>query len=359
MQLEAGYEGEFNNSDYDFTSEYFDQSQQAFVIDKAKTNRFLYDDAIHALYGTWRQSFGKFGFQAGLRAEQVYTTSNLVTLDSTMKNEYFSLFPTLHLSYKFSPMAELQLNYSRRTRRPDGDDLNPFPEYRDPRNIQAGNPRLLPEYIHSFELGCQLQNQTFSLLPSLYYRYTMNRFTQVTQVLNDSVLLTTETNLEKDQSAGMELVLSANTGEWFSAHLSGNAFYNRIDASNLGYGENKSTISWSSALMVKLNFAKSTALQMNANFNSRRLTPQGEISPSYSINMGFRQELLENSLSVVLTVSDIFQTMKREMILNTPALKQTSVNTRDSRVIYLGMTYTFGRSDKKSKEEQIKYEEGL
>ena len=357
--FEAGYAGEMNNRDMDFYGEAFDQSRKTFVKDATVSNRFLYDETIHALYATYEQSFGNFGFMTGLRAEQSIVKSNLVTLDSTISNSYFSLFPTVHFSYKLNEAAEMRLSYSRRTHRPEGDDLNPFPEYRDPRNISAGNPKLLPEYVHSVELGCKFETDQISLFPALYYRYTYDRFTSITKILNDSTLLTTRTNLASDQSLGVEVILSGNVGDILSSHASANVFFNQIDASNLGYSGSKSTTSWSGAVTLNLNATKSSMVQMNASFNSRRLTAQGENLPSYVVNAGIRQELLDGKLALVLTVADVFKTLKRTSELTTPLLDQKVINARDSRIVYFGFTYYFGSVGKKSKDESLKFDDGI
>jgi hypothetical protein len=99
--------------------------------------------------------------------------------------------------------------------------------------------------------------------------------------------------------------------------------------------------------------------QLNAIYNSARLTPQGEYAPSYVVNFGVRQELLANKLSVVLTAADIFKTLKRDVTINIPSLAQNVVNTRDARVLYVGLTYNFGTAPKKGKEETLKYDNGL
>jgi outer membrane receptor protein involved in Fe transport len=358
-KFEAGYLWELNQNTLDFFVENFDTTQQAFVTDLGKTNLFLYDESIHAMYATFEQSFGKFGFLGGLRGEQAYLTSNLVTLNTTIKNDYFRIFPTLHLSYQFSDEAELQLNYSRRTRRPEADDLDPFPEYRDAQNLSAGNPKLLPEYINSVELGCKLQNDQFTVLPSVYYRYTTNRMTSVTQVLNDSTLLTTKMNLATDQSAGVEMIVSASIGDVVTSHISGNAYYSQIDASNLGYSANKSTVTWSGAFTANVHLTQSSMMQLNSNYSSARLTPQGEYRPSYAVNIGLRQELMDGKVSLVATMADIFKTQRREYELTTPLLTQTVINARDSRIFYIGFTYHFGAPAKKSKDDALKYDEGI
>ncbi|MFH0990368.1 MAG: TonB-dependent receptor [bacterium] len=357
--LEAGYSGEFNRIALDYVQELFNPIQQKFLIDIGRSNRFILDQNIHAFYSTFQHSFGKFGILGGLRAERVTTTSNLVTRDSIINNSYNSLYPSLHLTYKFSEEAEVQLNYSRRTERPDAEELNPFPTYEDPRNISAGNPHLLPEYTHSLELGGMLQNDWMSILPTLYYRYTYNRFTSVTQALNDSTLLTTEQNLSEDQSAGMEVIVSASMNSRFTTHVSANAFYNQIDASNLGYSSNKSQVTWRGAFTFNINPTATTMIQLKANYNSARLTPQGERPSSYVVNAGVRQDLWEKTVSLVFTVADLFKTVKGENDTYTPFLRRHTVNKRDSQIFYFGLTYHFGTPPKKSNEELLKYDNSI
>ncbi len=110
---------------------------------------------------------------------------------------------------------------------------------------------------------------------------------------------------------------------------------------------------------MDVNLTETSRFQLNSNYNSARLTAQGKNKPSYSLNSGFRQELFEGKLTITATVTDIFKTMKREFELNIPTLQQTSVNKRDSRVMYVGLNYRFGSQKKKAKEDQIKYDDGL
>ncbi len=357
-KLEAGYDGSFNQIDMDFYGEYYDTAQRKFVRDDLKSNRFKYSEAIHAVYGTYGHSYGAFGYSAGLRLEQVNITGNLLTKDSLISNNYFKIYPTLHLAYKLKK-GELQLNYSRRVNRPDGDELNPFPEYQDPYNIRAGNPKLLPELTHSVEFGYKWQNEKISFVPSLYYRYKQNGFTQLTVRFNDSVLLSTQQNLSSDQSAGLELIFSVKAGKFLSANLSSNFFYNQIDASNLGYSSKKSIISMSTNFNATATITKTTMWQVSCNYRSARLTPQGKSFGTFVLNSGIRQDLFKKKVSVILTASDIFKTLKQKSELTTLYLNQTSVGRRDARIIYLGISYRFGRTTKKQNEEKLQFDNTL
>ena len=357
-KLEAGYSGSFTQLNMDFFGEYYDTAQHKFVKDIVKSNQFLYNEAIHAFYGTYQHSYTKFGYSAGLRAEPVSINGNLVTKDSLISNTYFKIFPTLHLSYKLKN-SELQLNYSKRIHRAEGDDLNPFPEYRDPRNLRAGNPNLLPEIIHSVEVGYKWQNKTFSFVPSLYYRYKQYGFTTVTIPINDSTLLTTQQNLSNDKSLGLELILSAKAGKFFSANLSSNFFYNIIDASSLGYSNNKSIVSMSTNFNSTFLITKKTMLQLSCNYRSARLTPQGKTFPTFVMNAGIRQGLFKKKMSVILTASDIFKTLQQRTHLHTPYLNEVSVGRRDAQIIYLGISYRFGKVIKKQGEEKLQFDNNL
>ncbi len=357
-KLEAGYDGSYNKIDLNFYGEYYDAAQNNFRKDLEKSNQFIYDQTLHAIYVTYEKSFKKFGYSAGLRAEQAATSSHLVNLDSFVTNNYFKVYPTLHLSYKLTEDKEVQLNYSKRVNRPEGDELNPFPEYQDPRNIRAGNPKLLPEIIHSVEGGYQWKNKYFSFVPSLYYRYKQNGFTSVVIPLNDTTLLTTTQNLASDQAAGLELILSAKTNKIFSANLSSNFFYNRIDATNLGYINNRSIVSMTTNLNTTLTITKATMLQVSANYRSARLTPQGKTFPTFVMNAGVRQDFLKNKLSVVLTASNLLNTLKQKTILDTPYLHQTAISRRDGRILYAGINYRFGVL-KKVKEEKLQFDNSL
>ena len=355
-QLELGYDGSILKEDLDFYGEYYDTTQRIFIKDAVKTNLFLYKESIQAIYATYQKSFEAFGFSVGLRAEQVNLKGNLVTIDSLIQNNYFKLYPTLHLSYEIDDDNELQLNYSRRINRPDPDELNPFPEYRDPRNLFAGNPKLLPEIINSVEFGYKWKNKNYSFVPGIYYRYRTNGFTEVIKPINDSTLLTTSENLSNDQSAGLELIFFAKAKKIFSGNLSANIFYSQIDASNLGYSQNKSIVSFSANMNTTFTITKTSMVQLSANYRSARLTPQGKVYPRFVANMGMRQDMLKKKLTVTLTVSDIFASGRDKRDFNTVYLNQSSIARRDVQIFFIGVNFRLGKTIKQPKEEKIQFD---
>jgi len=355
-KFETGYVLESVLSDGNFFAESFNTSTSIWIKDLQKSNRFKYIQNVHALYATLEHTMGKFGFLAGLRTEQAFVKSHLITTDTIIPNNYFRLYPTLHLSYNVNENNELQLNYSHRVNRPEGDELNPFPEYADPLNLRAGNPHLKPEDIHSFEAGYSYKHNLTTFIATIYDRYTYNGKTEITRYINDSIMFTTRENLSKSNSAGLELILSSEIGKSTIVNLSSNTYYNRIDASSLGYSNNKSNFVWNVNLNTNTKITKTTVIQLNSNYNSTRLTPQGKMFPTFIVNMGVRQDLWNRKASLILTVSDVFNTFRNNSELDTPLLYDKTIRRRSPRIIYAGFVFNFGKSNDKQKEEQLKFE---
>ena len=354
-KLEAGYALELHRQDIRSDADSLDVVRQAFLPDPGKTYRFRLDQAIQAVYGTYERTLGKFSMLGGLRAEYATVTSDLVSGGTGFTDRYASLYPTLHLNYKARPRGEVQLSYSRRIRRPESEDLNPFPEFTDPYNMDAGNPRLRPESIHSLELGFRMQGEHFSFVPSIYYRYKTDGFTRVTRALTDSTFLRTMANLASDRSAGFEPVVTLSVGRVLQANLNANVFYEQIDASNLGFTGRRSVVSWSGAGNVNVTPWPATMFQANANYRSARLTPQGDARPSFALNVGARQDLYRDRISLTLAVSDLLKTQRQETELDVAGIQQRVTNRRDSQIVYAGLTYHYGRPEKKDK--PLQYED--
>ena len=350
-ELEAGYLTEFMKDDIQFLGEDFNPQDDSWTTDFNKSNHFTFRQNIHAFYTTFGHSCDAFSFLAGLRAEQTFINSRLITTGEKIPNNYFQAFPTLHLSYELSDGQELQLSYSRRINRPDSDEHNPFAEYDDPRNREVGNPKLLPEQVHSLELGYHLQASGFSFIPNLYYRYKYDAFSEIKEIVEDSVLQSRQINLANETSAGLELILTGSVNKVLDLAFSANAFYNELDGSNLDFTDKRSNLTWNSKLAASLNVTATTFAQLNAYYRSSRLTVQGESKPLFLLNLGVRQDIFQNRASLILTVSDVFASLQWEQIIDTPELYRKREYTRNNQIFYLGFSYRFGQAFKKDKRE--------
>ena len=219
IMLQAGYQGNFSRENspqesfIDNTS--WDGVNQ--VEDEAYYNRFIYNMDLHALYATATMKFGKFGVMAGLRGEYWRVNTESYTYeqehdpskrDNPFKKDYFELFPSVFLSYQLDETQQLQLNYTRRLRRPWGGQLNSFKNTRDASMISFGNPELTPEFSNSFSLNYLKTWDAHSMLVSAYYRPTSDVIQRIKyQSSTDNMMYQTYMNVSNSLSTGLELVL--------------------------------------------------------------------------------------------------------------------------------------------------------
>lgn len=356
LKLTVGYELELLKTNLNYHVQNLEGD--VFVTDRDKTNDFTNNQTHHTLYATLEYKVNRLGILLGLRPEYTSIKSWLFSLDSLVSNNYLMIYPTLHTSYRISEVSELQLNYSLRVNRPEGDDLNPFPEYQNPLTIKAGNPYLKPEKIHSIEAGYQWKRSSTTVLGTLYYRYAFNKLTTVTKYVNNSVLLTTKENLSSSQSAGAELILNADIGKIATVNLSGNAYYNQVNAEKLGYGKNRNALIWSAALNTNFNLFKGAMLQLNSRYASSSLLPQGKRKGTFITNLGAKYEIPKTNLSVMATISDLFNTFRSVYTIDTPQLKQQIEQSRNPRIFYVGILWNFGNTLKKAK-GNLRYDESM
>ncbi|MFH0760805.1 MAG: outer membrane beta-barrel family protein [Bacteroidota bacterium] len=356
--FELGYEGTMQIQGQDQTVESLDPVSMQWVLDSLEGTRFQGNQTVHALYTTLAWNWKKFSIMGGLRAEETLMDLDFLSLDATARNDYFALYPTLHMGIT-SGKNEWQLNYSRRVNRLDVDELNPVPEYRDPRNIFMGNPHLKPEDINSIELGYSLQSKNLTLVPTLFYRYMVNGFTLVTSSLNDTVLVTTLDNISTNQSAGIDLSGSWQIKKVANINFSASGFYSQIDASDIGYSDNLSNFSWNVKINASFTITPTTLLQVNGQYRSEIMTPQGFRSPTWMLNLGFRQDLWKKRISLIATVSDLFNSQVYINNINTQALIQELTRRRDARVIYGGFIVNIGTNGKKSKDPKFEFDNGM
>lgn len=350
-KLELGYELEREKSDSNFHASILDAATNAWLLEPETTNNFVHDSTVHAFYATYGRPIGQFGFLGGLRYEQARIKTNQMTTGLRHENDYGRLYPSLHLSYRLTEAHELQLSYSHRVNRPDGDDLNPFPEYDDPFNRRAGNPNLVPEDTHAIEGGWHYEHDGTTYLASLYMRHRYHGITNVTRYIDANTLLTTPENLATSGSAGLELGATRRFGEKFSLNYSANVYRNEINAANLGFDARRTAMAWDAKLNTNWDVTDRLVMQLTTGYTARRLTAQGERHPSAVTNLGLRYNLKDRRTSLVLTVSDVFNSMKDRTTIDTPILKGETVRKRSSQIFYLGVIYNFGRSAKKDREE--------
>ena len=200
---------------------------------------------------------------------------------------YKRLYPSVYLTQKFTGEQQIQLSYTRRVNRPRPWDTNPFIDYSDPLNWRKGNPNLLPEDVHSFELGYSKFWPKVTLISSAYMRQTNDLIQRVRSVPDaDGVITTTPQNLTKDLSSGLEFIAKVDALKAWNFTGNVNIYHSKIDAVPAYDIKGNSGFSWNANLTNNFVLPHSITLQVRADYNSSQVMAQGTRKAMYGVDGG-------------------------------------------------------------------------
>ncbi len=314
------------------------------------SNRFLYKQYVQAVYGIYASALGKLSYQLGLRGEQTNLNGTQVATTEQFTQHYFNLFPSAVLAYELPHDQRVQLSYSKRIQRPDAGELNPFTDRSDQYNLVTGNPTLLPEYVHSVELGDQL---TFaggrSLSTTAFYRLETNTAQGFRQVITDPltgrlVTSTTRQNLGQETSAGLELVGASPVTEFWKVNLTASTFRRIIKGSSGGVPINTASQVYTARLNNNFTLIKRLGAQLAVNYRSPINTAQGTRSANFNVDVAARYNVLGDRGTLTLRVADVFNTLHFNSTAYGAAFATDQRFKRESRIAFLGFAYRFGQN---------------
>jgi len=339
-KLVAGYELQIDDNDYD---NYGARGPRggALSVDPSLTNRFQYDQSVHAVYATYSRPMGDWTVMPGLRIEEVTVDTNQITSRLKDGYDYLHAYPSLHVQYRVDDLRQVNASYSRRIQRPTAQDLNPYRIYQDPYSYRQGDPRLKPQVTDAFEVAYQVRKGFNYYLGTLYWREARDGVTDVVRDIGDGVLLTTKANLAKSRSGGLELVANARLSPKLSYTISGATAWTEIGATDLGFPEKRSTWTVSGYAALNIQATPKDFLQISGFATGKRLTPQGYKEPTGMLLLGYRHKF-NDRLSGVVTVQDALKTFGDKTVIDTPALKNRRDMDLDLRAVFIGFTYGFG-----------------
>ena len=338
----VGYDAERTEGKYEVVQTLPTLVGEPVVIDDDASWTFAHEQTIHALYASLEKPFGAWTVLAGLRLEQA---------DVDAARDYFRAYPTLHFADKLDEHNTLTFSYSRQVERPYWRSLYPDVWRIDAHTLYAGNPDLKPSERDSLEGGWSWEDGHSSLSATVYARRTHDEFTDVTTVSGD-VLVIQPTNLGQSQSGGLELVAAGHIVSGLDATLSGNVYYNEIDASNLGFDGRKSTFSYEAKAALNWRVSARNRAQINVEANGKALTPQGYKRGSVEVDLGYRFQIRPN-FAVLATASDVFASRRDDVVLDSLTITSSDKLRPQGRIVFVGVSWTLA-ADKNA--ESFEYE---
>ena len=367
FKIEAGYNGNFSRENtpqesyMDNTS--FDGTNAS--EDKLFFNRFIYKQDLHAFYTTLSYKFGALSLMGGLRGEYWRVNTESYTWEQEhdaslreqpFKKDYFQLFPSVFMSWQMTETQQLQLNYTRRLRRPWGGQLNSFRDTRDATTVSFGNPYLTPEFSNSFSLNYLKQWNDHSLLVSAYYRPTTDVIQRISyKNQEDGLFYQTSMNVAKSVSTGLEMTVKNKLWRILDLTTSANAYYYRLNGFSYDIdgqtvtGNSDHNFTWNARMTASLMLPYDISIQSTGRYTARQVITQGYRKANYSIDFGARKNFFNKLFTLSVNCRDLLDSRRFETFTSGPNFTRHQINRRGGRRVSMTLTWNFGNMKQKKR----------
>lgn len=364
QRIEAGYRSIIRKSGDTQHSEYFNVNQGVFLPDYDISNDFDMESIVHALYTSYRNKLTeRLGFQVGLRAEQAYLNTAYLSFNpdlppgdrsATGKLDYFRVYPSVFLTQEFGDRNQLQANYTRRVSRPRGWQVNPFIDVSDPMNIRQGNPNLMPEDIHSFELSYAKFWEGVTLNSSVYYRRVNDVVQPIITAVEglDGATFSRWENISRNEAAGFEFISHVDISSKLDAMFNANLYHTRFFGSEEFNIQPTEGFNWNANVTANYRIISGLSMQARANYNAPRIMAQGRGIEMFVINAGLRWDVLDRKGSIMFNVRDVLDQRRWGGYTQTEQFYRYFESRWMPRTFMLSFRYRFGRQDFQRDDQQ-------
>jgi len=338
----------------DYNNAYYGLTTGHPVLDPNRSNHFIYDENMEALYGSGRKQLSKkWELQLGLRLENTQTKGNSVTLDTVTTNNYSKLFPTGYLQYTANEQHTFSLSYGRRLSRPRFNELNPFRVYYSTYSYTQGNPMLTPAYTSNIEL----QHSYKEMLTTIFsWSKTMNGIgnpplfdtaSKVSYLVDMNYYTTTSWNVTE--------IFVFNKISWWESENELNLFYNKTSTNKDlhlqdadGYG-----LYFSTSNNFSINKSKTFRGELNFWYQSPQFVDIYKQQHAESLDIGLSYSFLKRNLQAALVVQDILRTNKDRAGTNSGGIAYRYTDYPDRRFFRLTLTYKTGSQKVKARTQKF------
>ncbi|RYE00564.1 MAG: TonB-dependent receptor, partial [Sphingobacteriales bacterium] len=355
-KLGAGGKTAFTTTDNDFRR--FDASTGADILDRGRSNRFRYEEQIHAGYVTYNRQLKGFMVQGGLRVEHTSSTGtsdgevlqngSYVKDTKPFTRSYTDFFPSAAITFNKNPMKVWNVTYSRRIDRPAYQDLNPFEFQLDTFTYSKGNTNLRPQYTNSVGIS---HTYGYKLTAGLNYSHVDDMLAQQIDRKGSASYITKQ-NLATQDVVSLNVSypfmyknfmsfvnVTSNYSKYSSPGSNGSPAVS-LDAFGLtAFAQNS----------MKLGKTKQWTAELTAFYNAPTIY-QGlfKARGMGSADFGVQKTIFKGQGTLKAAVSDIFNTLRFRAYSDYNGQRTDVVARWESRQFKMNFTWRFGNKQVKA-----------
>jgi outer membrane receptor protein involved in Fe transport len=350
-----------------------------------KTDSLVGEDWVNDVYRSYKANFTKLNNEAFITVQHkfggftvkpgVRFVSELVsgdypytfpddTTDYDFRKHFFSVRPSLHLSYRTKSMHNFKLSYTMRIAAPTAEQLSKFPLYHMD-SYSTGNPDLERIFTHSIEAGWTKYWDKFgSIGLSAYYRGKTNevntiRLSEYHWLYNRVVPYSYPVNVGRSYTAGLEYNMMYRPSGFFNLRFYANLFdsYLETDYNGQHYVQ-PDMLSYSFRLNMWAKLWNKLEVTASGYYSSPTQSLFSERHARYGINAGLRADFFDRKLSVYVNANDIFNWNSFGQTNDSPYVQSISNYKYNSRSVSVGLTFRFGKMELEQMARQGEGESG-
>ena len=325
-------------------TDFFIADSNDFELDDTLSSDFTYNEKITAAYFNFGSMLGeKVNFSIGTRVERtsydLYTNANGV---QEFGKNYQNFFPNLLLNFNLSEDWKGHFSYVSRITRPRYQALNPYVIYQDPFTTIEGNPNLLPEKVHAFEIGAMYKKFDFKM----GYTYKIDPISGAAlQGDTPNSYILRSLNIEKEHTFFTSLSRSFNVKWWSSTNTVSMNLSKSVDNFyEYALGPVKPQIYlYSNNTFTIPDLFKIQLLAWYLGDKSYGLRSE---NPRSTVTLGIERNFFKEALRLNFTANDIFH---KFMVSGDYEVGKTQIyyhRTYTTNYFKLIATYSFGNSKK-------------
>jgi Outer membrane protein beta-barrel family/Carboxypeptidase regulatory-like domain len=315
--------------------------KQTFTKDNSRSNKFLFDEGINMGFMQLSRQFKKLSMVLGIRAENTLTNGRSVTIDSTVKRNFWNILPTATFQYKIDDKNSLSLASTSKLSRPGVWALNPFPFFVDQYTYALGNPFLRPTVRNNFEINYTHKSSIFTISHSL-----------IQNDISQLMIFDEKTNASNWQQYNVKLTNNTqasfysqyNIKKWWVSQIWTGLSFGKMNT--LVQGQNAAVQGFAYSLWNQHTFTlpKGWNFETSISYAAPSKASYYQNGAMYNWSAGLQKSFLKGKMNFQVYMNDILYTNNfvGKMIL--PGTTNNFSNIGDSRWLRVRLSYNFGKS---------------
>ena len=342
--FESGAKASWVETKNDFKA-YTGKNSQDATEDLNQSNQFNYNEAIYSAYSILAKKWSdKLKMDAGIRIERTLTKGVSPNIDSTFKNNYTNVFPNISLNYQVKKNHNLSLAVTRRIKRPDYWQLNPFSSQTNQFIYSNGNPLLQPQLTDKINLSWGIKQSIFFTIST---SQTLGIMTNIIEQI-DSLerQIHTIANLDDFYNYNFNAFIPVKIKKWWLINLNATIYHNRlvsvVDFGTFGY----ELTSFNLSMQQFISLPKNWKFELSGNYNHDSYWNIYFVEPYYQLDLGASKKI--KNLNMSISLKDFLNIRRSYGGVFQNNIIMPNTYKPESRIIQLSLTYKIGQKDVKS-----------